>query len=162
MTNDVRLRPLTVDDAEAAWQWAADPEFTRYLTWQPYTDNRQLVDHLARASTLTEFPDQMWGVMVGTDLVGSIHAIMRDEVHAQFGYGVRRPSWGQGIGTLAARLALAEVTARWCACTTLWADVHIDNSRGAAVARRLGFIREGLSPDRARERYVLRLREGFG
>jgi ribosomal-protein-alanine N-acetyltransferase len=163
MTHQVDLRSFRPEDIDAVWEWASDPEFTRYLTWSTYTRRGDLAAHLDVASRRVGCPDQMWGILCAEVLVGSIHAIRRTEGAVQFGYGVVRQHWGRGIAPAACRGAIQIIEREW-PCRELWADVHRDNHRGRAVALRLGFVYAGSVDCSYRERYVyvFKARPGCG
>ncbi len=36
-TERLLLRPLTVADADAVWEWASDPRVARYMVYPTYT-----------------------------------------------------------------------------------------------------------------------------
>ena len=45
-TECLLLRPLTVADADAVWQWVSDERVARYMVYPTYTDKETLYEWL--------------------------------------------------------------------------------------------------------------------
>lgn len=115
----VVLRPLHLEDAEAMFAYARDPEVTRFLPWEPAPDvdsvrpfvaeqvaKRQRGASLALAVVLQEV-----GQVIGsTDLMDLPPSGARGWWRlrqAELGYLLARPYWGRGLMTEAAGLTAA-------------------------------------------------------
>lgn len=138
----ISLRPFSPGDLEAVWTWASDPTFCRFLTWSPYESRRALQSHLEHAGRATGEPDHFAAIVEDGEVVGSLHAIRRDERRVQVGVGVTPARWGRGIGTRALSAFLQGIARSWPGDTFI-GDVDVRNHRAAAVARTLGFRRTG-------------------
>ena len=112
----VLLRPLCLEDADAMFAYARDPEVTRFLPWEPAPDvdsvrpflaeqvaKRQLGAALALAVVLRE-TGQVIGSTDLMDLPGTGALGWWRPRQAELGYLLARPYWGRGLMTEAATL----------------------------------------------------------
>ena len=94
------LRPLSVNDAEAVFQWAGDE---RVNTFMPYNTHRSPEDSRAWLESLKTLENEyQWGFVRKCDglLIGSggmrLHP---DDGSWSFGYNFRYDCWGMGYAT---------------------------------------------------------------
>ena len=129
----LRLRPLTVLDAERLRALIDDFEVAQWLSVvpHPYT----LDDAVAFIARLADEDPLVWAIDDGA-LCGVIG------LESELGYWIARDRWGQGYGTEAAHRAL-----RWHfsqgAGTDVLAGHFLDNARSARVLNKLGFVETG-------------------
>ena len=98
------LRPLTVADAEAVWQWASDENVARYMVYPTYTDPDAVRAWLRQVEAKTDayefgFQRLSDGLLIGSGSIGPD----RKKGFWGFGYNLRRDCWGMGYATEAAR-----------------------------------------------------------
>lgn len=165
------LRPLRPGDEEAAVRWGADEEFCRAADWTPGLEPSRIRDHWATiiAGRSKLHPDFLrLGVDLGDELVGHVDLAFLTAHSGEFGLGIERPRWRQGIGLAAGRLLLVHAF-EVLKLEEVTATVHTPNLPSHALMRRLGFIEEGdAEPERyqgevvAVTRYVLRREGGAG
>jgi ribosomal-protein-alanine N-acetyltransferase len=106
----VRLRPLSVADADAMFAYASDPEVTRFLPWQPAPDavsvrpflhdqvnRRKRCESLGFAIVLRES-----GEMIGSTDLMDLRAVRGQ---AELGYLIAQSYWGRGLMTEAAAMS---------------------------------------------------------
>lgn len=133
----------------------SDLEFMRYWPFPVMARLEQAVEYLARrmqgSATGTEI---VWAIelvstqaMIGTCCLSNADAVSK---HAELGFGLRRPFWGHGYMTEAARAVIN------CGFDTLRlhrieAEIDPRNIASARVLERLGFVKEGL----LRERWII-------
>ena len=140
------LRPPVMEDAEAIFLgYARDPEVTRYLTWRPHADASITRAFLARCldcwSQQTAFP---WAITLAGSgrLIGMIE-LRLNPPHADLGYGLARPFWGQGYATEA-----VQAVVDWCIAQPeiyrAWAVCDVANKGSARVLEKAGMQREGI------------------
>ena len=113
------LRPLTMEDADAIFEYASDREVTRFLAWDPVPDRdsvlgfvqEQIEKRRAGESLVLAIVLRETGAMIGsTDLMGltrSARLLWPGARRAELGYLLARRYWGRGLMTEAARLTVA-------------------------------------------------------
>ena len=121
-THRLILRPLTVDDAEAVFIWASDPNVNRYMIYPLHTDvetTRQWlrsVEQGAEGDYDFGFVRKSDGLLIGT---GGVYDNGDGSWH--FGYNLRHDCWGRGYATEAAKAMIS------FARTQLGAKVFVTN-----------------------------------
>ena len=151
-TERLVLRPLRPTDATALHRLVNDWEVAKTLARVPFPYPRELADEWIASTWERIAAGEAWHLaIVGEErgeemLVGCVGLTLdRDGTEAELGYWVGRRFWGHGVAPEAAgRLA------RWGLAhldiTRIRASTLLDNTRSAAVLRRLGFreIGEGV------------------
>jgi RimJ/RimL family protein N-acetyltransferase len=145
----VRLREVSGEDALAALGFAADPEFFRYLPFEPVPDAPAEAEFLGRLTTeAAAKPRRQYHLGIvwsATDqLVGMGRLGISEPEHlvGDIGYGVRRDHQGRGIATESAALLL-DFGFRDLGLHRIFAYHHPDNLASQRVLGKLGMQREG-------------------
>ena len=103
-TERLRLRPFSIDDAEAMYNnWASDPEVTKFLTWPAHKN--VAVSTAVLESWVSSYSQKnyyQWAIVLkehGSDPIGSIAAVsMNDDIDMiHIGYCLGKTWWHQGI-----------------------------------------------------------------
>ncbi len=99
------LRPLTPEDAEAAFVWLSDPIVNRFMPYNLYTnldDVRAWLKTAVQTGTSYNFGfvRRKDNLLIGS---GDIGADERTPNAWSFGYNIRRDCWNQGYATEAAQ-----------------------------------------------------------
>ncbi len=102
----IKLKSLTSSDVEFFMEWGGDPEVTRSLFWDHYTDHDS-----ARAFLKNVAESHPWfkGIWVNDTVVGAItldQGKMRASKRAELGYVIAKKYWNCGYATKAVGLAL--------------------------------------------------------
>lgn len=143
----LKLRRLREDDAGQMFEnWAADPEVTRFLTWEPHRDIAVTREFLAGVVASYERPDSYhWGIELGGALIGTIGvvALEAENLACFVGYCIGRRWWGRGIAAEALiaveRFLLGEVAFNRVAA------VHdMRNPNSGRVMQKAGMALEGV------------------
>lgn len=100
-TERLLLRPMTPDDAEAAFVWLSDPQVNRYMPYNLYTEVAAAREWIASATQqpryyLFGFVRKSDGLLIGS---GDISPQEGSDVAWGFGYNLRRDCWNQGYTT---------------------------------------------------------------
>lgn len=110
-TERLVLRRMERKDVDAVYEYASDPEVSRYLLWYPHRDifdSREYLKIVDRKYKRGEFYD--WGItLVGYDKVlgtCGFTSFNIDENSAEIGYVLNRRFWGNGIASEAARAVI--------------------------------------------------------
>jgi ribosomal-protein-alanine N-acetyltransferase len=145
----VRLREVGPEDAVATMAWAADPEFFRYLAFEPVFDQAAEEEFLrgvqAQSRARPRIQYHLGVVWLATDeLVGMARLGITSAEHREgdIGYGVRPDRAGQGIATEAAGLLL-DLGFETLSLHRIFAYHHPDNRASERVMQKLGMQREG-------------------
>lgn len=104
-TERLILRPLTVADSDAVFQWVSDENVARYMVYNTYTCTEEVIDWLT--SLQEPGQDYHFGfVRKEDDLLmgsGSIGPDKNRDGFWSFGYNFRQDCWGKGYATEAAK-----------------------------------------------------------
>jgi ribosomal-protein-alanine N-acetyltransferase len=146
-TERIRLRRLSLDDAADVYEYAQDPEVSRYLTWEPsksVDDSRAFLETVVEAYRQGKPAD--WGIEHKTDgrLIGTCGFIKWDQARncAEIAYALARPYWNRGIVTEAAK-AVTDFGFIRMGIYRLEAFCLPANSASARVMEKLGMRYEG-------------------
>ncbi|MCT7973164.1 GNAT family N-acetyltransferase [Laspinema olomoucense] len=106
------LRKMSLEDAPDLFEYASDPEVAKYTTWPPH---QSLEDsHIFLNSIVEKYQTQEnwdWGIIHKSDckLIGTCGLVNRVQAHhhAEIGYALARPYWGQGYMPEAVKAVVA-------------------------------------------------------
>jgi ribosomal-protein-alanine N-acetyltransferase len=108
-TERLLLRKMRLDDAEAMFAYASDPEVTRYVLWDTHRSVEDSEEFLRQATEGYERGDfGGWGVVlkdsgafIGTCGLDAGYA--PEHARAELGYVLSREHWGRGLMSEAVR-----------------------------------------------------------
>lgn len=145
-TNRLVLRRPRLSDSDNIYDnYAADPEVTRYVTWQPYKNRREvgpfLQSRLARWNSGEEYS---WAITQPEHdgVIGMIACRIRGHA-ADIGYVLGRNFWNRGYLTEAAN-AIVDWAIHSDAVYRVWAVCDVENKASARVLEKVGMQREGI------------------
>ena len=111
VTPRLRLRRLTMRDAQDIYRYSRDPEVARHVLWDPHRsigDSRAYLRYMLRRYRSHE--PASWGIeyLETGRIIGTIGFmwIQEDNNAAEVGYSLARDCWGKGIMTEALRAVL--------------------------------------------------------
>ena len=147
-TPRLRLRKLSMRDAQDIFDYSQDPQVARYVLWEAQTslsEARSYIRFMLRKYRLGE--PASWGIewketgrIIGT--IGFMW-IQRDNAAAEVGYSLSRAYWNRGIMTEALS-ALLRYGFRSMNLNRIEAQHETENPASGAVMRKCGMQREGL------------------
>lgn len=142
-TERLILRPFVQGDAAAIYQnWACDPEVTRYLSWQSFSDPAGAEAILQIWLNAYSSPDTYrWGIALKEDcdtVFGSIDVVRADNRSGQteLGYCLSRQLWGKGIMTEAVQAVVSYLFD--CGYTKITAKYDTRNPGSGRVMKKCG------------------------
>lgn len=156
----VVVRPYQLADAEALRE-AVEQSREHLRPWLPFADAHQSIEEsrdwitstMARWLLREEFALSIWGATTGRFLGGvGLHPRDWEAGVFEIGYWLRAGEEGHGYMSEAVRLVM-QLGAQMLHANRLEIRCDARNGRSAAVAERLGFVREGelrnhsLAPD---------------
>jgi RimJ/RimL family protein N-acetyltransferase len=154
-TDRLRLRQLTVDDAEGMMATFSAPESLRFLNQPPVDAREKAVGMINWFNKLYDGHDCVnWGItLLGDDqLIGMCGTYQweRSDRHIDIGYHIQPAHWGKGYATEAARAII-----RWCFDNLdvhrIQADCTDGNIASERVLLKCGFTVEGIWRERCWE-----------
>ena len=139
------LRPHRLEDAEAVFAFAADPEWSRFLPIaQPY-ERRHADEFIAKQILLDRAVHPSWAIVLAGEVVGGIN-LRLDPPHraAEIGYSTARRVWGRGVATEAAGAVLAAAFRCIPELNRVGARADTRNGASQRVMEKVGMKREGV------------------
>ena len=142
------LRRMTLDDAEAVFAYARDPEVARYTSWAAHRSIDDAREFLASIVASYDRGDSAnWALELREErrLVGTIGLSVRVEHRAaEVGYALARAYWGRGLATEALG-ALLDVAFGTVGLHRVIARCRPENVGSWKVMRKLGMSFEGIA-----------------
>lgn len=144
-TERLLLRPLTVSDADAVYEWVSDERVTRYMNYLTYTSVKQVREWLVSAVKDSSTFHFGFERIADGKLIGS-GDISPDgnTVYWRFGYNIRYDCQGNGYATEAAK-AMMDYARREFGVTCFRASHAEPNLASGRVIEKCGlqFVRYG-------------------
>ena len=137
------LRLPRIGDIPDIFEYASDPDVTRFMDWRRVSEPGEVRDFLSRTSAAWDDGTEFTWVITERDVdrvIGAIALRARDS-DSDFGYVLNRKRWGRGFALEASRAVVG-----WLASDRgphrIWATCDVDNHRSARVLEKLGLKRE--------------------
>ncbi|MES2045285.1 MAG: GNAT family N-acetyltransferase [Pseudomonadota bacterium] len=140
----LRLRPLSVDDAEGMHVVYSDEEAMRWWSHPPYATLDETRAELARKTTAPDW--RAWAITLKGDdtAIGQLAAHEKRQGRViEIGYSLARPHWGKGYAREAVS-RLLDLLFREEDNRRVFADTDPDNVGSNRLLESLGFVREGV------------------
>ncbi|HVI99754.1 MAG TPA: GNAT family protein [Sphingomonas sp.] len=142
-TERLRLRRLTVDDAEAMFPTLSDAALMTWWSRAPFANVEEVRDYFAPRTDMEGW--RCWAItLAGEDTaIGWVAAgEKRQGGVTEIGYILARDHWGSGIAREAVSAVITQLFAE--GQRRVFADTDPENAASNALLERLGFRREGL------------------
>jgi RimJ/RimL family protein N-acetyltransferase len=146
-TRQLALRQPRLSDADDIFDnYAADPEVTRYVIWQPYKDRSEVAPPFlqSRLDRWDSGEEYSWAItkLQEDRVIGMIACRVRGHA-ADIGYVLGRGFWNRGYTSEA-----ASAVVNWAIhCESIyrvWAVCDVENGASARVLEKAGMQREGV------------------
>ncbi len=156
-TNRLILRPLTLADAETAYDgWTGDAEVAEYVSWLPHHSLEDAVAWLKEISWEQAVTpgsprgNYIWGFVLKEtgELFGSGGLIWEESYQLyQVGYNIRKSHWNRGYTTEAMK-AVLDFAAEKLGIKRVAGGHAKENTASARVIEKLGFVydRDDITP----------------
>ena len=141
-TERLILRPLTLDDAEAAFEWTGDERVAKYMIYSTHESVETTKEWLRTVkSTDTQFE---FGYVRKNDnkLIGSGGIRLLEDGFWEFGYNFRFDCWGMGYATEASKAMIDHVRSKF-GDVPLRAECAAENTASAHVIEKCGLVFKG-------------------
>ena len=146
-TPRLRLRRLTMRDAEDIFRYSRDAEVARHVLWDPHRtlgDSRAYLRYMLRRYRNHE--PASWGIewRETGQIIGTIGFmwIQSDNNAAEVGYSLARSFWNHGVMTEALKAVIAHGFGSMN-LNRIEAQHETTNPASGAVMRKCGMVREG-------------------
>ena len=141
-TERLILRQLTLDDAEAAFEWTGDARVPRYMIYSTHESIETTKEWLRTVkSTDTQFE---FGFVRKSDdkLIGSGGIRLLEDGFWEFGYNLRYDCWGMGYATEASKAMIDHVRSKF-GDVPLRTECAAENTASAHVIEKCGLVFKG-------------------
>ncbi len=135
--SQIILRHLKEIDYLAIKNFVTDPEVSKHLTWQPYTNEADIKKYFDTSLTKTNFPDEVLAITMNGEVIGTIHIILRDNAYAQLGFNIfLKYQQDPGLAVSIMKEIIKVMQSRWLRhnIKEVWLDFHKDNKFMRTVA----------------------------
>ncbi|WP_088042961.1 GNAT family N-acetyltransferase [Bacillus sp. EAC] len=145
----IRLRKLTSHDAESLFNYASNPEVTKYVTWETHhtiEDSKQFINYvleLYKESKIAPFAieDKSTGKLIGTADFVSWNT---NHHNGEIGYVLSPDYWGKGIVPEVVNLLL-KFGFNQMNMERIQARCFVENNASERVMQKVGMKFEGIS-----------------
>lgn len=147
MTARLVLRPLRPDDANDVFNYAHDPEVTRYTTWDAHRtveDSRAFIEQTIAGYQRGENAELALELKADKKVVGTcgMVGVSADHCRGEIAFAMAKEHWGGGLMTEALKATLAFGFGP-LQLNRIWAKVDPDNMKTILVLRRASWQFEG-------------------
>nr|WP_318681894.1 GNAT family N-acetyltransferase [uncultured Treponema sp.] len=137
-TERLILRPLTINDKDAIFKWAGDPEVAKYMRYPLYRSPDDATYWLTHIYETEKTLDYGFVFKVTGELIGSGGLIFdTEENNWTLGYNIRRDMWGKGIVTEACRKIIEHARNNYDV-KKIVSVFAVDNPKSGHVMEKLG------------------------
>jgi len=106
-TERLILRKLRLEDAEDIFEYASDPEITKYVTWEPHKSIEDSINFIKYALEKYDKKEAIqWGIVYkeNNKVIGTCDILpVTKHFRAEIAYALSRKYWGKGIMTEAVK-----------------------------------------------------------
>ncbi|KAJ6719155.1 ACYL-COA N-ACYLTRANSFERASES (NAT) SUPERFAMILY PROTEIN [Salix purpurea] len=140
----ISLRPFMLSDVDDFLKWASDDRVTRYLRWSSINSREEALTYLEKVAI-----HHPWrrSICLDDHSIGYISISPEsgdDRCRARLGYALAAEFWGQGIATIALKMAVSSVFKELSGLVRVHAVVEVENKGSQRVLEKAGFLKEGL------------------
>lgn len=105
-TARLTLRPISLNDSEAMFNYTSSENVARYVTWEPHKrldETKEFIELVL--SGYKQENHLLWGIEFEQNLIGTIDFVSITDKHkcAEIGYVLSEDNWNKGITTEAVK-----------------------------------------------------------
>uniref|UniRef100_A0A6N2MV12 N-acetyltransferase domain-containing protein n=2 Tax=Salix TaxID=40685 RepID=A0A6N2MV12_SALVM len=129
----ISLRPFKLSDVDDFLKWASDDRVTRYLRWSSVNSREEALTYLEKVAI-----HHPWrrSICLDDHSIGYISISPEsgdDRCRARLGYALAAEFWGQGIATIALKMAVSSVFKELAGLVRVHAVVEVENKGSQRV-----------------------------
>lgn len=145
-TERLIIRQVSVDDAEAVFKWASDPEVTKYMIY-PTHDNIEITRNWLAGRNVDDVDSYDLGFTLkeSGELIGMGGLVYKSEEDLwEIGYNLRKDYWGKGIVPEAMEGIISEIL-RVRPIRAIRGQFAEENKKSGRVMEKLGmhYLKDG-------------------
>ncbi|MBP5379174.1 MAG: GNAT family N-acetyltransferase [Ruminococcus sp.] len=136
-TDRLILRQLTLDDAEAAFEWTGDERVARYMIYSTHESVETTKEWLRSIKP----SENIFGFVRRSDnkLIGSGGINLKEDGFWEFGYNLRYDCWGMGYATEASKAMINYVRGKY-GDIRFRSECAVENTASAHVIEKCGLV----------------------
>lgn len=147
-TDRLILRKLTIEDAADLFEYASEPEVSRFLPWEKHRTSHDTEEFIRSAIESYESSHLApWGIALRSNnkLIGTIDFVrwLPNHFRAEIGFVLSNRYWGQGL-TLEATKRVVRFGFERMELQKIEAQSMIENVQSQRVLQKLGMRFEGV------------------
>lgn len=144
-TSRLVLRPFEFGDVDDILAYAADEEWSRYLSGTPQPYRREdAVQFVARQALTDRTLHPAWAIVCDGTAVGGLNIrFYYEHAVAEMGWSMHRRLWGQGLATEAARAVVDTAFGAHAQLRRIGARADARNLASHRVMEKVGMRNEG-------------------
>jgi ribosomal-protein-alanine N-acetyltransferase len=144
-TQELILRPVTLDDAPAIFSYTSDPRVAQFTHWNPHNTLDETIAYIKLINELKT--THVWGIALqeSNTLIGECSITQHENGRAELYYALARNHWGKGYTTQALKAMLA-ITDQFPEISRLEAWIISENVASCRVAQKAGLSLEQTVP----------------
>lgn len=145
-TERLVLRPFELGDVDDVFEYAQDPEWSRYLRVLPRPYERQHAEQFIARQVLSDRSTHpTWAMTLAGTVIGGINLRFHFEHRsAELGYSVARKHWRKGFCTEGARAVVDAAFTTHEDLIRVHARADDDNVGSQRVMEKIGMVKEGV------------------
>ncbi|XP_042475351.1 uncharacterized N-acetyltransferase p20-like [Macadamia integrifolia] len=140
----ISLRPFKLSDVDDFMVWASDDRVTHSLRWNTFASKEHALNYIKQV--VIPHPWRR-SICLNDRSIGYVSVKPESgdgTCRAHIGYALAVEYWGQGITTIALKMALSSVFKEMPYLVRVQAFVEVENKASQRVLEKVGFLREGL------------------
>lgn len=138
-TERLILRPLTLDDADAVFEWTSDTRVSKFMSYPTHTDISQTIEWIK--STYDDESEWNWAFVLKNENKvigsGSIGPNVEMQGYWGIGYNIHYDYWHNGYCT-EAMMAIIDFAHKELGVNKICSDHAVDNPRSGKVMEKCG------------------------
>lgn len=144
-TERLKLRAVTLDDAEAMFTYGSNENVTKYVLWNTHEtleDSKEFIE--MALETYKMHPFYHWGIEYEGKFIGTIDYVMIHQHNkvGEIGYVLAEEYWNKGIVTEAAKKVI-DFGFKELQLVRVQARCVVENTGSSRVMEKCGMIYEG-------------------
>ncbi len=156
-SSKIFFKHITHKNKNSVLKYITNPLVSKFLTWKTYVNKLEIDKYFNYAISCTNFPDEIFCIILNNEIIGTIHMISRGNKSTQIGFGLLPEFWNKGIGlrVLKKNIKFIKSSSWYGETKEIWAVIHKDNIYAKKLFLKFGFIFNKKNTKKNFDRYVL-------